>query len=75
MVEIDGASHYAEYGNYSYNEHKYAEHLQKDRWLRKEGFPVFRIGNSEIRKIMQLPAPERIDNFYVFLQEVFGNIV
>ncbi|MBD2364804.1 hypothetical protein H6G36_27160 [Anabaena minutissima FACHB-250] len=76
IVEIDGASHYAEYvrkdNYYSCNEDKYVEHLKKDRWLRKQGFQVFRIGNSEIENIVKLPGQERIDSFYEFLQEVFG---
>lgn len=74
IVEIDGKSHYAEFNNgtYTISEDIYAEHLKKDRWLRKEGFKVFRIGNSEINNIMKLPEKDRLYQFQDFFNEVFG---
>jgi hypothetical protein len=78
IVEIDGFSHYATYDpvireNIA-SEALYAEHLEKDRWLRKQGFKVFRIGNAEIKNIMLLPEEKRLKEFYSFFKEVFGNI-
>jgi very-short-patch-repair endonuclease len=79
IVEIDGPSHYASYNSnlrqYTVCEKKYADHLAKDRWLRKQGFKVFRIGNDEIRRITSLPEKERLEKFYFFFREVFGDIV
>ncbi|MBX9259132.1 DUF559 domain-containing protein [Desmonostoc muscorum CCALA 125] len=79
IVEIDGYSHYATYNNnnsnYCLSEDKYAEHLKKDRWLRKQGFKVFRIGNSEIKKITNLPEKDRLKEFYFFFIEIFGDII
>lgn len=79
IVEIDGASHYADYnenGNYySYYEGKYVESLRKDRWLRKQGFQVLRIGNSEIKEILELPKEKRLKKFYFFFREIFGDII
>lgn len=79
IVEIDGQSHYATYnksqGTYKISEDIYAQHLKKDRWLRKQGFQVFRIGNSEIRDIQSLSGNDRIINAYYFFNETFGNIV
>ena len=79
VVEIDGLSHYTIYNNkkkkYEPSEDVYAEHLKKDRWLRKQGFKVFRIGNSELKAITSLPEKDKLDNFYDFFTEVFGEIV
>lgn len=80
IVEMDGASHYAEWdikrrNYYNYYEDKYIEHLKKDRSLRKQGFQVFRIGNREIVKITELPEAERLKAFYLFFREVFGDII
>jgi len=79
VVEIDGLSHYTIYDNerkkYEPSEDVYAEHLKKDRGLRKQGFKVFRIGNSELKAITSLPEKDKLDNFYDFFTEVFGEIV
>ncbi|MBD2204886.1 DUF559 domain-containing protein [Calothrix sp. FACHB-1219] len=79
IVEIDGPSHYASYNSnlrqYTVCESTYANHLAKDRWLRKQGFKVFRIGNDEIKRITSLPEKERLEQFYFFFIEVFGDIV
>jgi very-short-patch-repair endonuclease len=79
IVEIDGRSHYANYdkdnGSYILSEEKYAEHLKKDRWLRKQGFKVFRIGNSEINYLKNLPEKDKLKEFYFFFQEIFDDIV
>ncbi|MEG3901236.1 hypothetical protein QUB19_13650 [Microcoleus sp. B4-C5] len=80
VVEIDGQSHYARYDDtkrpkYELSEDVYAEHLKKDRWLRKQGFKVFRIGNSEIKTITSSPEKDKLDIFHDFFTEVFGEIV
>lgn len=79
VVEIDGSSHYTKYNSISgvnvASEEIYANHLKKDRWLRKQGFKVFRIGNAEINKIMALPEKERFSCFYHFFRDVFGDVV
>lgn len=79
VVEIDGQSHYARYDTerqkYELSEDVYAEHLKKDRWLRKQGFKVFRIGNSELKTITSSPEKDKLDNFHNFFTEVFGKIV
>ncbi|MBE9096894.1 hypothetical protein [Tychonema sp. LEGE 07203] len=79
VVEIDGQSHYARYDTerktYQLSEDVYAENLKKDRWLRKQGFKVFRIGNSELKTITSSPEKDKLDNFYCFFTEVFGKIV
>jgi very-short-patch-repair endonuclease len=80
VVEIDGPSpHYASYDpnrkQYTVDETIYAKHLKKDRWLRKQGFKVFRIGNSEIRSITSLPEEDRLKEFHFFFREVFGEII
>ena len=79
VVEIDGQSHYARYDTkrqkYELSEDVYAEHLKKDRWLRKQGFKVFRIGNSELKTITSSPEKDKRGNFYGFFREIFGEIV
>jgi very-short-patch-repair endonuclease len=77
VVEIDGPSHYADYqnGKYLVSEEKYADHLRKDRWLRKNGFNVIRIGNHEIEEIMKLEKEERLRSFYHFFVRVFGHVI
>lgn len=79
VVEIDGLSHYNIYDRerkkYELSEDVYAEHLKKDRWLRKQGFKVFRIGNSEIKTITSSPEKDKLDIFHDFFTEVFGEIV
>lgn len=79
IIEIDGQSHYATYDQrhkkYESSEEVYAEHLIRDRWLRKQGFKVFRIGNSEIKKIASLSKKDRIRKFYYFFNEIFGEVV
>ena len=75
VVEIDGPSHYGTYnsdGTYTLSEKEYVKHLKKDRWLRKQGFKVFRIGNSEIEKITDLPKEARPEAFVLFFEEIFG---
>lgn len=76
IVEIDGKSHYANYNNsnrtYALSEEMYAEHLKKDRWLRNQGFKVFRIGNSEIKNITSLPERKQPEAFFDFFEEIFG---
>jgi very-short-patch-repair endonuclease len=78
IIEIDGPSHYATYNQnhkkYELSEEVYAEHLMRDRWLRHQGFKVFRIGNSEIKKIAASPERDRIRQFYCFLNEIFGKV-
>jgi very-short-patch-repair endonuclease len=79
IVEIDGPSHYASYDRnrkqYTVDETIYAKHLKKDRWLRKQGFKVLRLGNSEIRSITSLPEEDRLKHFHFFFREVFGEII
>ena len=79
IVEIDGFSHYANYEPTNRmpiaSEKLYAEHLKKDRCLRKQGFKVFRIGNAEIKNIMLLSQKEKTKYFYYFFREVFGEII
>lgn len=79
VVEIDGLSHYNIYDSErkknELSEDVYAEHLKKDRWLRKQGFKVFRIGNSEIKTITSSPEKDKLDIFHDFFTEVFGEIV
>lgn len=79
IVEIDGPSHYASYDSnrkqYTVDETIYAKHLRKDRWLRKQGFKVLRLGNSEIRSITSLPEEDRLKQFHFFFREVFGEII
>lgn len=77
IIEIDGPSHFADYENrkYTVSEEKYAEHLRKDRWLRRNGFNVIRIGNHEIEEIMKLEEKEKFKSFYYFFREVFGPII
>ena len=79
IVEIDGPSHYASYDHnrkqYTVDETIYAKHLKKDRWLRKQGFKVLRLGNSEIRSITSLPEEDRLKHFHFFFREVFGEII
>ncbi|WP_371819485.1 RAP domain-containing protein [Tolypothrix sp. PCC 7910] len=79
MVEVDGPSHYTTYNShlaqYTVCESTYANHLAKDRWLRKQGFKVFRIGNYEIKHITSLPKEKRLEEFYFFFTEIFGDIV
>jgi|GEM_PF-2101242 len=80
IVEIDGFSHYSKYDHslkvHIASEEVYACHLKKDRWLRKQGFNVIRIGNDEINSILSLEEEEkRLKKFYYFFREVFGNMV
>lgn len=79
VVEIDGLSHYTIYDDvrktYEPSEDVYAEHLKKDRWLRKQGFKVFRIGNNELKTITSLPEKNQLKHFYYFFNEIFGQIV
>ncbi len=75
IVEIDGPSHYADYDSsnrkYIVSEKRYVDHLKKDRWLRSQGFNVFRIGNSEITDITSLPKDDQDEAFYDFFRDVF----
>lgn len=79
VIEIDGLSHYAEYSDskklYIASEDIYSEHLRKDRWLRKQGFNVFRIGNNEVTHIASLPEEDKLEKFYDFFSEVFGEVL
>jgi very-short-patch-repair endonuclease len=79
VIEIDGPSHYADYTSnadrYIVSEKRYAEHLLKDRWLRKNGFKVFRIGNYELERITKLDEKEQLKEFYFFFVEMFGSII
>jgi hypothetical protein len=56
IFEIDGSSHFA-------NMEAYTQHLQKDRWLRQQGWQVYRISNLEI---------ERYRNFNLFYGDLTG---
>lgn len=77
IIEIDGLSHYADYDSsnrkYIVSEKRYADHLRKDRWLRSQGFNVFRIGNSEIEEITSLPKDKQDKAFYYFFRDIFGD--
>lgn len=79
VIEIDGLSHYAEYISseklHIASEDIYSEHLRKDRWLRKQGFNVFRIGNNEVTHIASLPEEDKLEKFYDFFSEVFGEVL
>jgi hypothetical protein len=59
IFEIDGSSHFA-------NEEAYTSHLQKDRWLRKQGWEVIRISNMEV---------ENYSGFVDFFAELTGKYV
>ncbi len=57
IIEIDGASHFGHYSvdqvgktvlNASMN--SYTEHLRKDRWLRKNGWQVYRVSSQEVEE-------------------------
>jgi very-short-patch-repair endonuclease len=77
VVEIDGLSHYANFlsGKYEISEEKYAKHLAKDRWLRRNGFNVVRIANYEIEGIMKLEEEKRLREFFFFFTDIFGPVI
>jgi hypothetical protein len=56
IIEIDGSTHFA-------SEEAYTKHIQKDRWLRKQGWQVYRISNSEV---------EQFRHFNDFYYEITG---
>lgn len=57
VVELDGLSHFNDWNEgdrgrrWTPSEEKIEEHVKKDRWLRKQGFRVCRIANSEVMSI------------------------
>jgi hypothetical protein len=59
IFEIDGQSHFEDIIAYT-------RHLQRDRWLRKQGWPVFRISNYEV---------EHYENFNDFYYEITGKFL
>lgn len=56
VVEIDGSSHFSSMDVYT-------QHVRKDRWLRSQGWKVYRITNQEI---------EECEDFTHFFYEIFG---
>ena len=62
IIEIDGSTHYCTNTGIASME-VYTEHLRKDRWLRHEGWQVYRVSNKEI---------DEYDNIQTFLREIFG---
>lgn len=59
IFEIDGSSHFG-------NIEIYTEHLRKDRWLRNQGWQVFRISNLEI---------DQCTDFNYFYYELTGKFI
>ncbi len=45
IIEIDGASHYSN-GIDKPSMEVYTEHLRKDRWLRNQGWAIYRVSNN-----------------------------
>jgi len=71
IIEIDGESHFGKYltkdnGGFILQPsmEEYTKHVRKDRWLRNQGWKVFRITALEIEK--------EADNFYYWFREVLG---
>lgn len=68
VIEIDGTSHFGEMAAIDSNGviqleasmDKYTEHLRKDRWLRKQGWEVFRFTDKEVNE----------EDFWYFLNEM-----
>ena len=52
VVMLDGIEHYAEKIGVRWDakEEKYAARLKEDRWLRIQGWNVFRVGNWEVKE-------------------------
>lgn len=58
IIEIDGESHFTEILNlddrgmllYEPSMEKYSLHLKKDRWLRKQGWEVWRFSTKEVKE-------------------------
>lgn len=59
IFEIDGSTHFS-------NMEIYTRHLQKDRWLRKQGWRVFRMSNQEV---------EEYTKFTDFYYEITGEFI
>lgn len=68
VIEIDGTSHFSEMAaidnkgviQLEASLEKYTEHLRKDRWLRKQGWEVFRFTDKEVNE----------EDFEYFLEEM-----
>lgn len=62
ILEVDGSSHFGapapidERGTVHLDADmaSYTEHLRKDRWLRRQGWEVFRFSNKEIEEMSQI---------------------
>jgi very-short-patch-repair endonuclease len=70
IIEIDGLSHIRDYdpiGNPipSTSMDSFTRHIQKDRWLRKQGWQVFRITSQEV---------DQCTEFEVLLWDVLGDV-
>lgn len=60
IIEIDGESHFAEIGmdsnyggvGYKVDMEKFTEYLRKDRWLRRQGWEVYRFSVNEVEEMV-----------------------
>lgn len=59
IIEMDGSSHFSEFLDITESGQlrlegsmeKYTQHLRKDRWLRQQGYEVWRFSDLEIDEI------------------------
>lgn len=67
VFEIDGPSHFGAFDTQPQVAiDKYTAHLQKDRWLRKQGWNVVRVSNAEVQECMTL------NDFREFFSDISG---
>ena len=68
IIEIDGPTHFSEILDIDVDKgifriegsmKRYTEHLKKDRWLRRQGWEVWRFSNDEINQILHEVDPVR----------------
>lgn len=72
VIEIDGPSHFREMAaidskgaiQLEASMDKYTEHLRKDRWLRKQGWEVFRFTDKEVNE----------EDFEYFVKEMYLDV-
>ena len=76
IIEIDGESHFGKFyldpvGKFvlEASMEEYTKHIQKDRWLRNQGWSVYRITMQEIEQALKKETIYCIENL---LREVFG---
>lgn len=75
IIELDGIQHFAEKrdGDWEPSPQKYADTLRKSRSLRRSGFKVIRISNSQLKSPLVEEVGDEVEGFYELWKKTFAS--